>query len=300
MISYQTFKRLQQVAQSGSMTKAADALFISRPALVQQVKAAEAKLGFTVFERTAKGVSLTQVGKMFLEEGSPIINDYEQLYQKCLTLINQKPKTVVIGTLPDIYSPLLLAVCKKFRKIYPNVDIVFKRESFADYFPAFLAGDFDITSDYMFNFAKDLLDKPDIEILPCSPYQLNICVPKGDPLAGLKMASFENLRGRKLIMHARGLSKADDVLRDYLETHEPSIKIVDFPFYSHELFIKALIEDYLLVCVKQYCLEKFNFSQVPMNWNFPVERGIVYRKDPTPEVKDFIDLIKQTINETDL
>ena len=47
MINNQVFKRLQQVAQSGSLTKAADVLFISRPALVQQVKAAEEKLGFT-------------------------------------------------------------------------------------------------------------------------------------------------------------------------------------------------------------------------------------------------------------
>ena len=106
------FKRLHRIAQSGSMTKAADTLFISRPALVQQVKAAEAKLGFAVFERSAKGVTLTPVGKVFLEEGAPIIKDYEQLYQKCLGLKNQKPKTVVIGTLPEIYSPLLFDVSK--------------------------------------------------------------------------------------------------------------------------------------------------------------------------------------------
>ena len=83
MISYQMFKRLQQITQCGSMTKAADTLFISRPALVQQVKAAEAKLGFAVFERSAKGVTLTPAGKVFMEEGAPIFKDYEQLFQKC-------------------------------------------------------------------------------------------------------------------------------------------------------------------------------------------------------------------------
>ena len=83
MISSQMFKRLLQIAQCGSLTKAADILFISRPALVQQVKAAEAKLGFTVFERSAKGVTLTPAGKVFMEEGAPIFKDYEQLFQKC-------------------------------------------------------------------------------------------------------------------------------------------------------------------------------------------------------------------------
>ena len=117
MISYQMFKRLQQVAKSGSLTKAADALFISRPALVQQVKAAEAKLGFTVFERTAKGVSLTQVGKIFLEEGSPIINNYEQLYRKCRDMADHMPKSVVIGTLPEVIPPCCLPFAENIRKI---------------------------------------------------------------------------------------------------------------------------------------------------------------------------------------
>ena len=282
------------------MTKAADALFISRPALVQQIKAAETKLGFTVFERTAKGVSLTQVGKMFLEEGSPIIKNYEQLYRKCLTLTKQLPKTVVIGTLPDIHSPLLISVCKKFRRTYPDVDIVFRQEAFPDYFPAFLAGNFDITTDYMFNFADDILDKPDIEVLQINPYHLDICIPNSDPLSNLKKATSENLRNRKLMMHARGVSKADDLLRGYLETHEPTIEIIDFPYISHELFVKAEIEDFLITCVKQYCFNSPHFTIIPMNWEFLVQRGILYRKAPRPEVEDFIDIIKQTIKENDL
>ena len=118
MIGYQMFKKLERIAQSGSMTKAADALFISRPALVQQVKAAEAKLGFTVFERSAKGVTLTPVGKVFLEKGASIFKEYEQLFQKCQGMIDKKPKTIIIGTLPEIYSPLMFDVCKKFKKEY--------------------------------------------------------------------------------------------------------------------------------------------------------------------------------------
>lgn len=127
MISSQIFKRLLQIAQYGSLTKAAYALFVSRPALVQQVKAAEAKLGFFIFDRSAKGVTLTPVGKVFLEEGEPIIKNYEQLYWKCRRMADQNTKTIVIGTVPEIYSPLLFSVCRKYKKIYPNVDIVLKQ-----------------------------------------------------------------------------------------------------------------------------------------------------------------------------
>ena len=54
MISSQMFRRLLQIAQCGSLTKTADILFISRPALVQQVKAAEAKLGLPFLTEVQK------------------------------------------------------------------------------------------------------------------------------------------------------------------------------------------------------------------------------------------------------
>ncbi len=300
MISYQMFKRLQQVAQSGSLTKAADALFISRPALVQQVKAAEAKLGFTVFERTAKGVSLTQVGKMFLEEGSPIINNYEQLYRKCRDMTDQTPKSVVIGTLPEVYSPLLFTICRKYKKKYPDVEIVLKQESFSDYFSKFLTGSFDITTDYMFNFTQELVENPAVETVLCEPTPLMICISNNNPLAGLKMVTVKNLRGHKLMMHARDISRADDKLRNYLELNEPSVKIIDHSYFTHELLIKAEMENAAVVCVRKHWFELPNFKRIPMDWDFPVERGIFYRKDCRPEVKDFIELSKQVIKENDI
>ena len=300
MISSQIFRRLLQIAQCGSLTKAADILFISRPALVQQVKAAEAKLGFTVFDRSSKGVTLTPVGKVFLEVGEPIINNYEQLYRKCRDMTDQMPKSVVIGTLPEIYSPLLFNVCRKYRLNFPDVIIVLKQEAFPDYFSAFQAGDFDITSDYMFNFAQGFVETPATEVVSLKPCQLNICVPKSNPLASMKMVAIKQLRGCKLMIHTRGLSKADDMLRDYLETHEPSITIIDHPYSSHELLVKTEMDNVILVCVRQYCFDIPNFTHVPMDWDFPVERGIIYRKDCRPEVKDFIDLLNHEIEKNDL
>ena len=299
MISYQMFKRLLQIAQIGSLAKAADVLFVSRPALVQQVKAAEAKLGFAVFERTAKGVSLTPVGKVFLEEGAPIINEYEELHRKCLRMTEEKPKTVIIGTLPEVYSPLLLAGYKKFREKYPDVDVMLMQESAQDYFPAFLAGKFDIVSDYMFSLAKDLVANPSLKILSCKPVQLNICVPNSSPLARLKTATVENLRGSRLMLHAPGLSKAEDRLRDYLERNEPSIQIADYVNYGHELLVQAEMENSILVCVRQYCLDIPHFTHIFMDWDFPVERGIIYKKNARPEVKNFIELLRQSVSEMD-
>ena len=294
------FKKLQKVAQSGSLAKAADILFISHSALVKQVKAAEATLGFPVFERTSKGVQLTPAGKVFLEEGNIIINNYEQLYRKCQDLAGHKPPTVNIGILPGLRSDLLTILCKKYKEVHPNVNLVFKSVTFQDYLAAFLDGEFDIACNFMLNFAHNRLNKPGFGIILCKPYRFSICVFKTNPLARLKKITFADLRGKKLMIHARGVSKADDLVRDYLKKHEPLIELLDFPYYGHELILKAALENAVLLAIREFAFDSPSVAYIPTDWDFPFERGIIYRKKCSPEVQNFIDMARQVIAEKDL
>lgn len=300
MLKYQMFEKLKQIAQSGSIAKASDVLFISHSALVQQVKAAEETLGFSVFVRTSKGVRLTPAGKVFLEEGNSILKNYETLHRKCQDLARHKSPTVTIGTLPGLKANLLTVLCKNFKEIHPNVNLVFKSVAFQDYLAAFLDGEFDIACNFMLNFAHNRLNKPSLDIIPCKPYRFSICVFKTNPLASLTTVTFADLRGKKLMMHARGVSKADDLLRDYLETHEPLIEILDFPYYGHELILKAALDNAVLLAIREFAFDSPCVVYIPTDWDFPFERGIIYRKKCSPEVQDFIDMAKQIIAEKDL
>lgn len=63
------FKQLEQfmkVAKVGSITKAAEDLYISQPALSRTISSLEEELGFQLFTRTAQGISLTKAGGAFL------------------------------------------------------------------------------------------------------------------------------------------------------------------------------------------------------------------------------------------
>lgn len=55
------------VAEFGSVTAAAGSLFIAQPALSRQMAQLESELGFTLFERTQRGVTLTPAGKLYRE-----------------------------------------------------------------------------------------------------------------------------------------------------------------------------------------------------------------------------------------
>lgn len=54
------------VAEHLSFRKAAEHLFLTQPAVTQQVKALEDELGVRLFDRTPKGVSLTEQGSLLL------------------------------------------------------------------------------------------------------------------------------------------------------------------------------------------------------------------------------------------
>ena len=61
------------VAELGHLTRAAEKLHISQPALSAQIKALEDELDLTLFERTSTGMTLTAAGKRLLAEADKIL-----------------------------------------------------------------------------------------------------------------------------------------------------------------------------------------------------------------------------------
>ncbi|MCB1801874.1 MAG: LysR family transcriptional regulator [Gammaproteobacteria bacterium] len=57
-----------RIAQEGSLTRAAELLFTSQPAISAQIKALEEELGLTLFERSARGMQLTAKGEALYQQ----------------------------------------------------------------------------------------------------------------------------------------------------------------------------------------------------------------------------------------
>ncbi len=68
-----------EVARVGSLNKAAETLLIAQPNISRSIKELEADLGITIFERTAKGMSLTPEGETFIGYAKDILKQIEQV-----------------------------------------------------------------------------------------------------------------------------------------------------------------------------------------------------------------------------
>ena len=72
------------IANSRSLREAASRLFVSQPALSSSIRELEEEIGIALFERTNKGISLTEPGKEFLAYAKEAVSQYELIEDRYL------------------------------------------------------------------------------------------------------------------------------------------------------------------------------------------------------------------------
>lgn len=80
------------IAESGSLNKAAEILYIAQPSLISSMQELERELGITIFNRSGRGVTLTTDGIEFLQYAKQIYSQYESLIEKYENPKNLKKK----------------------------------------------------------------------------------------------------------------------------------------------------------------------------------------------------------------
>ena len=89
------------VAGAGHLTRAAERLHVSQPAVSGQIKALEEKLGVRLFERTSSGMVLTRSGSELLGQAEKVIAASEELLRAARAIKGELAGRLRIGTLSD-------------------------------------------------------------------------------------------------------------------------------------------------------------------------------------------------------
>lgn len=95
-------KAFLKIAECGSISRAAQSLAIAQPSLSQQLLRLEDEIGFALFERSARGVLLTQAGHVFRERAREILHAAEQAVADALHLRNDLRGQVVVAMPPSL------------------------------------------------------------------------------------------------------------------------------------------------------------------------------------------------------
>lgn len=102
--------RFLEIAQNGSMRKAAEFLNISQPALSQSLRELELEIGFQLFERTPRGLSITPEGRQLAVYAKVLSNDLALLKDAVVAIRERRDVSLRIGASASICAGALPAV----------------------------------------------------------------------------------------------------------------------------------------------------------------------------------------------
>src|SRR6478752_3743684 len=111
------------VAEMENVSRAALKVHVSQPALSRQIRDLEDELGFSLLERTAKSVRLTDAGRAFLDNARLLLQNADEAVTKARAVAKAEPTELNVGYSPTPFAEILPKTLRAFQKAMPNVHV---------------------------------------------------------------------------------------------------------------------------------------------------------------------------------
>jgi LysR family transcriptional regulator, cyn operon transcriptional activator len=111
------------IAQSGHLTRAANTLNLSQPALSQQIRQLEVELGTALFDRIGRGIRLTAAGEVFRSHARRILDEVDLAQKSIGELDGLGRGTLTVGAVQTVNTYLIPGVVSTFNTRHPGVSV---------------------------------------------------------------------------------------------------------------------------------------------------------------------------------
>lgn len=207
------FRYFVAIADTGSITRAAEKLGIEQPPLSQQMRRLENTLGVTLFRRQTRGVTLTEEGRALLPRARLILDLRQQFIEHAYGLARGEKGHLRIGLAGAI--PLLPAIpfaIRHFRSIAPDVTLSLEESNTPALCEALQAHRIDIAI-----LRPPVTDPSKITVIPLLDEPTLIALPKGHRFTHVSRLHLSRLADEPLIIFPRELGPGfyDAILAAY-------------------------------------------------------------------------------------
>lgn len=276
-----------KAAETGSFGKAANAMFISTPAFVQQINLLERRCGVKLFSRTNHGVKLTSAGQSLYEDAKTIVRLSEEALEKARRIAESSESTVRIGTsllfkcrmFPDIWSRVS-PQCQNLKvEILPISDHANLEELFSN-----LGSRYDLIEGVYGSIVYPKLCR----FLELQQTPICCAVSREHRLSGSKKLSLEDLNGEYVVLPVEGISRELDALRKEIKENHPTIQIIDAAYYGLDTFALCEVNPYVLITQRVYADIHPNLVTIPMETTCTMPYGLMYAHTPSAAAITFL------------
>ena len=287
-----------RAADAGSFNKAAEELYITPTAVIKQINLLEESLGVKLFDRTHRGLILTKAGRSMYQDAKYIIQYCRDSVTRAKNAMQEDSSIIRIGSSPMTPAQLLMDLWSKVQVLHPDIKfqiIPFEntpenaREILGN-----LGRNIDVVG--------GIFDETMLKVRGCAGLELTrgpfeCAVSIHHHLAEKDRLEISDLYGENLMLMHRGWSHYVDQLRDDLWQHHPQIHIVDFDFYSMDVFNRCENTNNVLLAIPGWAHVHPLLKVIPVEWEHSIPYGILHSLTPTPTVQRFLDAAKKVSKE---
>ncbi len=235
-MNFDHLQTFQAVAKTGSFTKAARSLFITQPAVSQQIQALEASVGVRLFDRTGKKIHLTIEGEMLLTKTSKIANELREIEILFEELSNLDKGKLNIGSSAIFGTYFLPRPIGKFNNEYPCIEINLHTGNSHKIISMMLSNKID------FGFGALMVDEPMVEHVLIHRESFVGVVGSQHPLANGGTVTTESLKSVPFILREQGTRIRRDV-ETWLKKVGESFTPERFIELENMATVKRLVEE---------------------------------------------------------
>lgn len=286
------------VVDSGSFSKAAEKLYITAPAVIKQINSLESSLDLHLFERTHRGLIVTEAGKSLYQDAKYLIQYCKDSVSRARNAQNNQEGVIRIGVSPMTPPQVFMTLWPRIQKYCP--DLKFKLVPFENTpeNAREILGNLEQNIDVIAGIFDDTM----LSLRKCSGMQISkepfcCAVALHHRLAGKETLTMEDLYGENMLLIQRGWSKYVDILRDDLRERHPQIQVIDFEFYNLEVFNRCENSNDVLLAIKNWESVHPLMKIIPVEWNYSIPYGLLYSMEPSEKVKKLLSAAEKAIAE---
>lgn len=287
-----------QAADFGSFSKAAEIMFISPTAVMQQVNQLENHLDLQLFVRSNRGLELSEAGKSVYADAKYIIQYSKESLSRARHTANKDEYLIRIGV--SLMNAAHHIHCLLDQITAADSRFQFHIVSFDDYRESYqealsgLGKKFDIIAG-IYGFSSWTEGLCSALELTCAPI---VCaVSRKHRLAAKIQLQIEDLYGESLFITEQGDSVYLDAMRSDIAFHHPKIKLINMKYYDLSIYNQCETTNHIILTTYPWAHVHPMLKILPVNWNYCVPFGLLYAKKPSESVEKLIDRTKKIIRQ---
>ena len=196
-------KVFRAVVEQGSVTRAAQILYMSQPAVSHVVSEMEQQLGYTLLDRIGRHCRVNGRGMQLYHKLVPILEAIEDLEQSTADL--EKQALLRIGSSITIANMWLPSLIQQFRTLCPQTPVQVQVDRASEIVRKVLANEVDI------GFTEGVCEEDSLFKLPFSRYRLSFVCRHDLPAAKLKTLSLDQLQAQNWLLREPGSAIRDSL-----------------------------------------------------------------------------------------